>query len=167
MWISPPGSGGLTWVLQAFIETRLNEFPQLSELLPQHPLACGTMERPKKKKRKKGGGDSGGQTKSPRWEKEHVRQMPPSLLVWMWPHHIVQKNKKQCLLLLCSALLCTPNATQRARHSPVERTEGAVCGAEGRKHQGQQQAFLFSVGILHYVIIYYISYSTLQTPFTY
>lgn len=62
------------------------------------------------------------------------------------------KTKKLFALSLRHALLCTLSTTQRERHSPAEKDDGAVHGTEGREHQGQQQVFLFSVGILYYMI---------------
>lgn len=47
----------------------------------------------------------------------------------------------------CALLLCTASAAD----SPAEKNEGAVRGAEGREHQGQQQAFFFSLQTSHAV----------------
>lgn len=101
VWMYAAGSSGLTCVFQAFVETSLNEFPQLSELLTQRPLACTTRVRQNKKRR-------GVVFRRKRWENEHVRQMCPiiSCLNECSPFALCIEEEKNPVCF-CFALLCT------------------------------------------------------------
>lgn len=115
VWIYSTGIYGLTWPDLVFVEMRLNKFPELLKL--QWPLAH--------KLRWKvcvcwgGGGGSGRYRQKAHSGKKSMWGKP---LVWM---QLCKGIKKLCLLLLCSALLCTLNTTQRVRHSPVEKKWGS------------------------------------------
>lgn len=85
----PTGICGLTWPNQVFVETRLNEFPQLSKLPNRWPLAYKVRGREKNEK------DSGRcRQKAYSGKKSMWGKCIHSPLVWMQLHHIVQRNKK-------------------------------------------------------------------------
>lgn len=113
VWIYSTGIYGLTWPDLVFVEMRLNKFPELLKL--QWPLAH--------KLRWKvcvcwGGGVREVQTKSPQWEKEHVRQT--SCL-----NAAVQGYKEA---LFAFALFCS---SVHAKHHP--KSETLTCGEKMRE----------------------------------